>query len=1047
MPHGRLTPLGRQLASVLANLRPASPCASFGRRAQAQRSLSVDNTVRTRAGSVARKTHDVKAARIRGHSLAAAAVREEADEDVQGDLYQSPQFDDKGDEEYVVGRLGGIENEGAMKQEWQEDRRGKTGRSNSSSNSVHHRSPIRYTPSGDIDASLLRDKAYPMYYAKGDPTVELQLEAILYRYIEHQATMPKDANGKPVDSFELSEEDTTLLESREYSTLKIKYWADIVINSDQHDIATRLANLKSQESLNGVPLFVLFHLLRKPYVSARTLRVLLRVAFRTLEESHPFDKEDIFTLFALSLRRIRDVWPAAMERLVDMLLRYLPHAQSPAMVDSADKDSGSVSKLTNEESGLRRVRLASLAFRLNKAMRLLAIPTSVNPFLNVATQETCVIRILRFLAEHEPPLEINRDGFRAVTLIQLAQPKSEDDRLWAELKTLSWPPWKQDRTAMDADITAGEHGRSKAAETLERMREAGFAPYEWERVAPTYAGWDSDGTPTIQTRVWFGSGKKRFQSGAAAWTARIQTTRTIQEAWACYLAYENDCDAPDQDVCLAMFRKIYEEDQRVQHTRKYEHFRKIGVEKWVWPGDAREVEPPPPSAHQHTYTRTPPPNLDGFYRQLREKGVVFEGPCFAFILSRASSLKLGIEYLLASGSVYPAVRGLLDDTCDLDITTVPDVVFAGFMELLSRFSNFSLSKAAPNELQSLRRLYVQTYDFLDLKLNADHALARGSILLKRRLPHYRPAWNAVLRSLGNSSSHLMLNATLASTPRSKSTSILPLPDLDATEQSFKAAHTAVGLVRRVVDTMQSINLEPDSIGFMALCHVMENWLVTCWMQLRQQALHGTSLDAEIRAKPLKIFYRRVMKAVFYRFVGAEEPVSAGQKELASELPLVLEVPNPAILHAYIRVLGWMREYGGLRDIVQLMLKYRAEFQQRREMDRNGEVIMRRAIVGLRVFLERSWLADFHSNALVSEINKQTKVDFGEKLEHTRHAHDREDAKLASLKYLWRFEQPAKHHRVMEIKELVESVEEWGGWPTDEEVEAYCQHPRFQQFNR
>jgi hypothetical protein len=121
-----------------------------------------------------------------------------------------------------------------------------------------------------------------------------------------------------------------------------------------------------------------------------------------LEHSKPCDIEDIFTLFALSLRRVRDVWPAAMEKLVDMLLRHLPHDQAPAMEDDADADSAPT--LTNEDSDLRRVRLASLAFRLNKAMRLLAIPTSINPFLNVATQETCIIRVLRFLAEHDPPL-------------------------------------------------------------------------------------------------------------------------------------------------------------------------------------------------------------------------------------------------------------------------------------------------------------------------------------------------------------------------------------------------------------------------------------------------------------------------------------------------------------------------------------------------------------------------------------------------------------------------------------------------------------------
>jgi hypothetical protein len=731
-----------------------------------------------------------------------------------------------------------------------------------------------------------------------------------------------------------------------------------------------------------------------------------------------------------------------METLVDILLRYLPHDQLSGIQDNVDEDAAW--SITNEDSRLRNVRLASLAFRLNKAMRLLAIPTSINPFLNVAVQETCIIRILRFLAEHDPPLEINRDGFRAVILIQLAQPKSDDDRLWAELKALSWPPWKEDRTAMDADITARVHGRSKAAETLERMREAGFAPYEWEKVAPIYAGWDSDGTPTVQTRVLFSSGKKRFESGAAAWTARIQTTRTIQEAWACYLAYEEQCNMPDQDVCLAMFRKIYEEDQRVQHTRKYKHFRRIRAEKGVWPGDAREIEPPPPSSHQHTYTRTSPPSLDGFYQRLREKGVVFEGPCLAFLLSRAASLKLGIEYLLASEPVYPAVRGLLDATSTLDVATVPDVVVAGFMELLGRFSNFSISKAVPAEMKSLKKAYLRHYEFLDVKLNADHALVHGSIILRRRLPHFRPAWNSILRSLGNDSSHLMLDAVLVSRPRFKSKPThAQIKEGDAAEQSSQAAHTAVGFVRRIFDIMHSINLMPDSIGLMALCNVLENWVVAYWMQLRRKALRRISLDPKTMARPLQKYYAPLMKQFFFDFVGEEDPMSAIQKEQPIELPPLLAVPNPALLHAYIRVLGWMRDYKGLLGTTQLMLKYQAEFQRRREMDRNGDVMMRRAIVALRVFCERSWLAESQS----LDMPSKTTLDLNEKLEKGLLGPGREVIMMAAEKHLRRLERPAKHALLTEIKELVESVDEWGGWPTDEEVEEYCQHPRFQQFNR
>jgi hypothetical protein len=469
-----------------------------------------------------------------------------------------------------------------------------------------------------------------MYYRKKGPTAEVQLEEILYNYIKHQAGKTSTTKVGWTEPFELSRKDSALLESERYSISTIEAWAEFVTNSSPYDSATKLEALQTRQDAEVVPLFVLFYILRKPYIGPRTLRVLIRVSIKTVENHDlregGLNKEDLFTLFTLLLRRTRDVLPTAMESLVDMLLQYLPHKSQNAHENPENAQSTDYQPLTlaNKSNRLHNDQLASLGFRLNKAMRLLAVPTSINPFKTLNTQESCIIRILRFLAEHDPPLEINRDGFRAVILMQLAQPKSANDRLWAELKSPSWPPWKEDRTAMDSDITAAEHGRSKAAETLERMREAGFAQYDWEKVAAIYTGWDTDRTPTIQTRVLFSSGKKRFESGAAMWVARIRTTRTLQEAWACYLAYEYQTLEYDQDVCLAMFRKLYEEDARLQNKRKYIHFRTARTGGDIWPGDAMEIEPPPPSSHQHTYTRTAPPTLDGFYRQLREKRVVSE---------------------------------------------------------------------------------------------------------------------------------------------------------------------------------------------------------------------------------------------------------------------------------------------------------------------------------------------------------------------------------------------------------------------------------------
>ena len=928
------------------------------------------------------------------------------------------------DESYGIGRLAGIEERAPLTggkeyentlEAWQSEQ----------------------APIPNINVSLRRGKEYPMHYRRNGLTVELQLEEILRDYIRREAASADTTELGLTDAFKLSTEQLVLLKSNGYSTSTIKTWAGIVTNSDPYDSAMQLEGLQTQNDLPGVPLFVLFDTLRKPYIGPRTLRVLLRVSFKTVERYERefvegINKEDLFTLFTLLLRRTRDVWPAAVESLVDLLLRYLPPEST-----------------TNTSSRIHNDHLASLGFRLNKAMRLLAVPTSINPFKTLNIQESCIIRILRFLAEHDPPLEINRDGFRAVILMQLAQPKSENDRLWAELKSPSWPPWKEDRTAMDSDITSSEQGRSKAAETLQRMREAGFAPYEWERVAAIYTGWDTDRTPTVQTRVLFSSGKKRFETGAAIWVARIRTTRTIQEAWACYLAYEDQTLEHDQDVCLAMLRKLYEEERRVQHTRKYTHFQAIRARGHIWPGDAIEIEPPPPSSHQHTYTRTAPPSLDAFYRQWREKGVVFEGPCLAFLVSRANTLQLGLEYLLASEPMYPGIRHLLNSGSTHEVSDVPDTVFAAFMQLLGRFSNFSLCKALPVELKAAKRAFTVPVKVDNLFLNPDHPLVHGIRLLSYRLPLYRPAWNSIIRALGNSSSHQMLNKTFLEPDMTSGYQQTTRAQEKQPQQARKAAYTARRLVIRVMGLMRSIHLEIDPICFIALCNVAENLAVNAWVEMREQALRGEEVDAELQSVG-KLFrrnnYPRSLRQQFLELVGDQATSKEMDDDGGPNLPSLVECPSPAILHAYIRALGWMGDYTGLLEIVQWMVKYQIKLQERRELDRNGEVVMRRAVVALRVFLERSWLVRPRKDADGSDGTFGGDPTWTEKMKPALMTKPHLSGVQTSQKSLRRLQTAAEEKLVEQVKELVESIDDWGGWPMDDEIYDYCRHERFQQFN-
>jgi hypothetical protein len=53
------------------------------------------------------------------------------------------------------------------------------------------------------------------------------------------------------------------------------------------------------------------------------------------------------------------------------------------------------------------------------------------------------------------------------------------------------------------------------------------------------------------------------------WASRIRSTRTVEEAWACFLANEDEKLPPSQDVYYAMFEKlVFKSKLRRQKLRR-----------------------------------------------------------------------------------------------------------------------------------------------------------------------------------------------------------------------------------------------------------------------------------------------------------------------------------------------------------------------------------------------------------------------------------------------------------------------------------------------
>ncbi|EMC99996.1 hypothetical protein BAUCODRAFT_119555 [Baudoinia panamericana UAMH 10762] len=623
------------------------------------------------------------------------------------------------------------------------------------------------------------------------------------------------------------------------------------------------------------------------------------------------------------------------------------------------------------------------------------------------------------MAEHEPQIQITREGYRAVMRIQLTQSKTTAEKRWAQLKAQSWPPWKHERTAMDSFITP-EYGMTRVGVTLRRMREAGYGMTAWERAAEMYAGWDVDGTPTIQTRAYMRTEGIPNGPETEVWVARISATRTAQEAWAAYLAYEDAKLPSNPDVLLAIFKKLHSEEQRQAEASGKQHARKS---KHVLPGDRREVEPLPPSIHLYTYTRTPVPTVDSFHRQLCISGVTLSGPTLAFIVANASRLQLGFHYLETS-PYKPAIHRMLSLDPHVDANDIPVPVFTAVIQLLCRFPNVPMAKKRHKPRPIWPTFYSTEPLLVKQSLNLRHPLVFALELLHIRRPTFRPAWNAVLRGLVH-------QQTLKSMRFLGESGEMQESESDSGLGNEKGAILAYRLVRRTLAMLQELHVDLDMYGFHYLCIAVENATLACCRilqrdigtNLAQADQHVADRSAVREAVDLlrSSSHSKRLKNEFALLVGLDTEASQTTPADA-RLPRLLLAPSTAVLHAYVRALGWMADYAGILAVVKFTVEYRMELLTRQAQERNAEEMVRKVIVATRVFLERSWLENGDGGKVVRETDLQ---DGDRRLQNLRRLH-----------------LPASADTVAEVQALIETVPEWQGWASDEEVEEYCSDWRF-----
>jgi len=115
-------------------------------------------------------------------------------------------------------------------------------------------------------------------------------------------------------------------------------------------------------------------------------------------------------------------------------------------------------------------------------------------------------------------------------------------------------------------------------------------------------------------------------------------------------------------------------------------------------------------------------------------------------------------------------------------------------------------------------------------------------------------------------------------------------------------------------------------------------------------------------------------------------------------PRIISIPSPTAIHSYIRALGLIRDFEGLYSLASWIVRFHPLLFRRADTQVKGRRRIRDALVGIRVFLERSWVT-------VDEQDQRVQAP----------------AELIEL-----------------VREKIESAPDLEGWPTDEEVDAYLQ---------
>jgi hypothetical protein len=792
-------------------------------------------------------------------------------------------------------------------------------------------------------------------------------------------------------------------------------------------LSTRVITIsgKTFECHNSVPVFVLNFMLRRRYISPVALKSLLNYAWESLfrrfhvalkqydqpqarRHSLIYDQL-VFVLFARLCRHARVVWPAALTNISAIVTTHILHTGHLHLLKGKVK--------------LSAVQLARLTRLCNRALRLLSLPTRLNPVKSALHQQRAQFDLIRGMLQHQPPLPVTRLGHQSLTDVLLRLKKTPQERDWAGLKSKSWPPFKQSKTRLD-DEKDPEYGISRAGQSIEFMQAYGYPLKEPDIIAKIMSGWHPDGSPTIQARAITKKLKGRSpqllspstaKKSAGVIAALIESTRTLEEAWSCFLIYEESPVRPSLYVYSAMFKKIIYDEERTRQADSEKRPSHVRKSSWTagrfepLPGDGLETVEASEDPAEAIYVPTSVPSLEELFNRMLNDGLEPDGHLLDLLVSRAFTLESGIKFWnsqwnpdilsTTSGdkdSQEASQSNNLRDWNEPPLEKFPPLTerrLTALIILLTRFPDYPI--------QDLPRLTKSPVMIANWHFRDMHPLVYALLLLTHYKPTYRPAWNAVLRAL--TQKQMIMKAT-----RSAVYDRQHLPRL-----------LAMILTQEVVQLMNDAGVDIDAQGFMQVCICAQN-AAQATLGVRADPDETLELKVWHDEKALQKMYAirdqsiheagfqlwdcpRRLRAMFAKLVGlgtSSKPTDSDIFTSVAPPPHFLTVPNPSELHHYARALGFYGDHEGLLSLVKWMVTAKEEIALNIEGGLNESFKHRTLLVSLRVFLECPQLEFWAARRGLSLS-------------------------------------PASEELVALARKEIESVEEWDGWPSDDEVEVYC----------